>query len=82
MQLKPYTEIIGCLHKIKNEKNKLKLEFRITTEIEIPKDAIEEKNLAELVGKRVGVFNGGDGNYKIRRISSKKQREAPYGRSQ
>lgn len=82
MRLKPYSEIIGYLNKITKEENKVKLEFCVNYKIEIPEDAVEERKLAELVGKRVGVFNGGDGNYKIRRISSKKQREAPYGRSQ
>ncbi|PNX49786.1 MAG: hypothetical protein BV457_00450 [Thermoplasmata archaeon M9B1D] len=75
MQLQAYNEIIGFLNKIAKGENRVKLEFGIVYNIEIPEDVIEEKRLDELIGKRVGILNVGDGRYKIRRISNKKEKE-------
>ena len=69
--LAPYCEIVGNLSKIENKGDTLAIVFNINKEIELPESAINQDTLKELIGERVGIFNCGDGRFKIRKITIK-----------
>ena len=69
MNLKPYSEIVGTLSTIQTKHDCTKLIFTIQKEIELPTEAFSAKNLQNLVGKRIGIFNGG-GIYRLRKIKA------------
>ncbi|GAI29243.1 unnamed protein product [marine sediment metagenome] len=50
---------------VKSDGNQVKVVFTIHKEIELPQDALAEKDLHALVGKKIKIFNSGDG-YKLR----------------
>ena len=67
MQLQNYEEIIGILNKIKLDKNQdvVTLVFTYQKDIEIPVNAIDNRFLLYLVGKKIGILNI-DSEYKIK----------------
>jgi len=67
MLLKPYHEVVGDLIEVRVEDGKIKFLFTINKEIEVPQTAFSEVELKNLVGRRIGIFNYGDG-YKMRKI--------------
>ena len=71
MKLEANCEIVGVLSGMKNTGGRIDLEFTIHRVVEIPLGVISEKDLTNLVGMRVGIFNCGNGSYKIRRIKNK-----------
>lgn len=69
--LAPYSEIVGNLSKIENKGDTLAIVFSFDKEIELPESTINQDTLNKLIGERVGIFNCGDGRFKIRKISRK-----------
>ncbi len=69
MNLKPYSEIVGTLSSIQTKHDCTQLIFTIQKEIEIPAEVFSAKNLQNLVGKRIGIFNDG-GTYRLRQIKA------------
>jgi len=74
MKLKRYYEIIGVLTNLKHDKSNDILSISTHWNVELPKNAISKDKIKDLVGTKIGVFNAGDGRYKIRSISNKKVR--------
>jgi len=67
MILEPYHEFVGDLIEVRVEDGEIKFLFSINREIEVPQNAFSEVELKNLVGKRIGIFNYGDG-FKLRKI--------------
>jgi len=67
MQLEPMHEIVGNVAAVKKKGNQVKVVFTVRKEVELPQDALAEKDMQSIVGERVGIFNSGDG-YKLRKI--------------
>lgn len=70
VQLKPYHEIIGVLHAVSEEDSCCRLQFSCNYDIDLPTSAIAEKKVAEMIGKKVGIFNC-DGEFFVRIISER-----------
>lgn len=71
MFLGEYHEVVGRLKQVILIDNLLKLIFTFDKEIEIPDTAISYDTLKDLVDKKIGVLNYGDGNYVVRKIKEK-----------
>jgi hypothetical protein len=71
LQLKPYTEIVGTLMKVKNEGNNWILFLNLQNEVVIPKASFTEDQLVILKGKRVGIFRYGENDYTIRQAKKR-----------
>lgn len=70
MQLKPGHEIVGNVDAVRNDGGMVKVVFTVHKEVELPYDALAEKDLQSIVGERVGIFNSGEG-YKLRKIKTR-----------
>ena len=62
---KPLQEVTGILSRVLKIKNHIRLVFTVQLEIDIPKDAITEDQLQNLLDRNIGIINI-DGDYKIR----------------
>lgn len=71
MKLEENHEIIGTLVSIKNDGRCTKLLFSVQKTFEIPIESIPIKTLESVVGNRIGIFNAGDGIFKLRRANKK-----------
>ena len=71
MKLENHHEIIGTLSKVKTDEQYMKMEFLIHKAYEIPLGVISTEKLKSVVGKRIGIFNAGDGTFKLRKVKKK-----------
>jgi len=67
MILQPFHEIVADCEDVKYEDGKIKFFLTINKVIEVPQSAFSQDELKNLAGKRIGIFNYGDG-YKLRKI--------------
>jgi hypothetical protein len=68
VKLPNFSEYVGTLEKYSSDGGQCHLFFVISERVSVPADAICQKSLEQLVGKKIGVINA-DGKYRLRKIT-------------
>ena len=66
--LQPYQEIVGRLHNIVEDGDRIICLFNFFDVIEIPKEALIVDDLKPFKGSRIGIINLGNEGYRVRKI--------------